>query len=423
MKDDFQPFRPEPAFVPVRTEPDPTASTENFSPFAEADSASPNTSDPGTVSIDLSQDNQNNPDSSKPPKNDRGPKVWWNKFKALDRKKKAIVIALAAVLLAIFGGALWYFVLKSDPPPPPPPVVKEEPPAPTTVASPLTGIQVKPELAKLPVTGVMIENSPDARPQAGLYHAGVVFEAIAEGGITRFLALFQESKPGHIGPVRSVRPYYLDFLAPFDAPIAHAGGSGQALAELGSQNFKDLEAFQNPGHYQRVSNRYAPHNLYTSRDKLLQLQKSKGWNSSKFVGFARKEEKKPKTATVKSIDLNISSFLYNVHYDYDLKTNSYKRVLGGKPHIDERARKQIHPKVVVALVMKHGYAGIYSVYGVKGSGTAYFFQDGKVTKGIWEKKNRASQFRFGNAQGAPLALNAGQTWITIVSSSGAVTYK
>jgi hypothetical protein len=420
MKDDFQPLRPEPAFVPV--EADQPQINQDFMPhFADADAGNePPTSGGAPSVLPPAQTSLDDPQS---PKKAKGPKAWWNSFQALDKKKKVLVIVGVSVVLALLGGALWYFVLKSDPPAPTPVVKEEEPPAPTTLASPLTGVQVKPDLTKMPVTGVMIENSPDARPQSGLYDAGVVFEAIAEGGITRFLALFQESKPEYIGPVRSVRPYYLDFLAPHDAPIAHAGGSGQALAEISAQGIKDLEAFQNPNYYQRVSNRYAPHNLYTGRSKLLELQKSKGWTASKFNGFVRKAEKKAATPKAKSIDFSISSFLYNVHYDYDAKTNSYKRVLGGKPHTDEKARKQINPKVVVALVMSHGYSGIYSVYGTKGSGTAFIFQDGTVTKGVWEKKNRTSQFKFGDANKAPLGLNAGQTWLTLVSSAGAVTYK
>lgn len=321
---------------------------------------------------------------------------------------------------------LWYYVLRSEPlpPPPPPPVAKqEEPPKPTTVPSPLTGVQVKPELAKLPVTGVMIENSPDARPQSGLYDAGVVYEAIAEGGITRFLALFQESKPKTIGPVRSVRPYYLDFLKPYDAPIAHAGGSGQALAEISSQGFKDLGAFKNPAYYERISSRYAPHNLYTSRAKLLDLQKSKGWNSSEFTGFPRKEEQKSETPKAKSIDFSISGFLYNPHFDYKAKSNSYTRTMAGGPHMDEAARKQINPKVVVALVMNHHYEGIYSVYGVKGSGVTYVFQDGNVTKGTWHKASRSSQFKLMDSSKQEIRLNPGQTWISIVSDTGSVAYK
>src|SRR3954469_13189590 len=93
------------------------------------------------------------------------------------------------------------------------------------VAAPLTGLLIDPTLAKRPVTAIMIENSLDARPQSGLQDAGVVFEAIAEAGIKRFLELFQDTRPGYIGPVRSLRPYYIDFGWPYQAAIAHVGGS------------------------------------------------------------------------------------------------------------------------------------------------------------------------------------------------------
>lgn len=347
----------------------------------------------------------------------------WNKFQALDKKKKIIVSCAFLGVLIVLTTLFWFYFLKAQPQSPAPkPVVKQEPVEPTTKPSELTGVEVEPELAKLPTTGVMIENSPDARPQSGLYDAGVVYEAIAEGGITRFLALFQESKPKEIGPVRSVRPYYLDFLKPYDAPIAHAGGSGQALAEVRSQGFKDLDAFTNPNYFQRISSRYAPHNLYTSRKQLLELQNSKGWKTSDFKGFVRKKEKKVTKPTVNKIDFSISGYLYNPHYDYVAKTNSYKRSMAGGPHNDAGAKKQINPKVVIALVMNHYYDGIYSVYSDSGTGTAYIFQDGTVKKATWSKKSRASQLKFLDDKNNDVALNPGQTWISLVASKDAVTF-
>jgi hypothetical protein len=432
MKDDFKPNRPRLAFAPIQADETTPASFEQSEPsfvppelVAQQDNAQQEDQTPTqTPETDQStMPTQDSPNDNSPKKHHKSFKQW---FASLSKQKKILLISALAGLLIATTGLIWWFVLRSEPAPAPQPVAQQEaePPKPTTVASRLTGMQVKPELNDLPTTGVMIENSPDARPQSGLQEAGVVYEAIAEGGITRFLALYLEAKPAAIGPVRSVRPYYLDFLAPYDAPIAHAGGSGEALSQLSSQGFKDLEAFQNPNYYQRVTTRYAPHNLYTSRDKLLELQKAKGWNKSTFSGFVRKGKEEPAaTPTAKSIDFKISSFLYNPHFDYDAKTNSYPRTLAGRPHSDEKTGKRIAPKVVVALVMNHRYAGIYSVYGVTGSGTAYIFQDGKVTKGIWEKRNRKDQFRFGNAKGAPLGLNAGQTWLSLVSSADAVTYK
>lgn len=344
---------------------------------------------------------------------------WW--LKSLSRKQ---FLAVAVIFFVVAGGGAYLLWQAGNQP-----VGKEAPaalidvPEPTTIASRMTGVEVPIALNALPVTGVMIENSPDARPQAGLNQADLVFEAIAEGGISRFLVLFQESQPEHIGPVRSVRPYYLDFLVPYDAALSHAGGSAEALAQIRSQGIKDLDHGANGPTYQRVNNRFAPHNLYTSRAKLLELQNRKGFTASNYTGFARKEKDTPAaTPTARAIDLTISSFLFNPHYDYDPATNTYKRSQGGKPHTDERSGSQIAPKVVIALVSSHHYAGIYSVYQVTGSGPATIFQDGLAIAATWSKAGRSSEYVFKDAAGAVIPLNPGQTWISLVGTAGNIAY-
>lgn len=349
------------------------------------------------------------------------------KFQNLTKKQKIIAIALLLVILAGLGGGA-YALLKKPAPKPAPVVVeqkKEEAPKETPIYSPLTGVAVTKEQSLLPVTAVMIENSPDARPQSGLNQAGVVFEAIAEGGITRFLTLWQEAQPDYVGPVRSVRPYYVDWLEGFDAAVAHVGGSPEALQKIKTDGAKDLDQFYNPGPYHRVSNRYAPHNMYTSLAGLIDLEKSKGWTSSTFTGFPRKAEKPSDAPTARTIDIAISGPLYNVHYDYDLASNSYKRSEGGKPHVDERSKAQISPKVVIAIVLPYSIEGdgIHSSYGTIGSGKAFIFQDGNSVEGTWEKSSSKSQIIFKDAAGNPLPLNPGQTWITATSIANNVVYK
>ncbi len=302
---------------------------------------------------------------------------------------------------------------------------KKELPKPTTEPSRLTGLQVDPQINKRPVTGVMIENSPDARPQSGLNDAGLVFEAIAEGGITRFLALFQDTGPDYIGPVRSARPYYLDWVLTFDASLAHVGGSPDALGQIKSEGVRDLDQFANSGAYQRISSRYAPHNVYTSTTALDGLNQQKGFTSSSFTSWDRKPDQKLPTPTAKSIDFAVSGYLYSPHYDYDAASNSYLRSEGGQPHKDDRSGQQINPKVVIALVLNYSVAGdgIHSIYQTTGSGHMYVFQDGFVTEGTWQKNDRKSQYTFTDASGKPIKFNAGKTWVTMVNSNGAVTYK
>ncbi len=349
----------------------------------------------------------------------------WLRFKRvhLSKKQWALVIVAAVILLCAGVIGAIYLYKHFTKLPAQSAVVKNA--KPKTEPSRLTGLQVSPELNKRPITGVMIENSPDARPQSGLLDAGVVYEAIAEGGITRFLALYEEAQPKYIGPVRSVRPYYLDFLLPFQASIAHVGGSPLGLSEVRALHIRDLDQFANASAYQRVSQRYAPHNVYTSSSKLDALEKAKGFTKSDFTSFPRKKDQPAKTPNASSIDFDISSFYYNVHYGYDAKTNSYKRSEGGAAHKDERSHKTLNPKVVIALVMSYSLArdGKHSQYDTTGSGAVLVFQDGKVTKGTWRKLSRSSQISFKDASGKDIRLNAGQTWISLVGLRSDVRYK
>ncbi len=157
---------------------------------------------------------------------------------------------------------------------------------------------------------------------------------------------------------------------------------------------------------------------------MLDLEKSKGYTSSNFTGFLRKADKPVASPTAKSIDFAISGPLYNAHYDYDAASNSYLRSEGGTPHTDERSGQQIKPKVVIALVMPKGLDpdGIHTTYATIGSGTAYFFQDAMVVQGTWSKASDKEQFRFVDGNGSPMALNAGQTWISVVGAATDVSY-
>jgi hypothetical protein len=349
----------------------------------------------------------------------------------LNNRTKFELIALAVLMVGGLSLVYMLFIHHKKLPPKPaikqPAVKVEAAPKKTTVTSPLSGLEVAPELAARPVTGVMIENSPDARPQSGLQDAGVVYEAIAEGGITRFLAVFQDTSPQYVGPVRSLRPYYLDFAAPYQASIAHVGGSPDALSQVRSGAYRDIDQFFNSGSYWRISTRYAPHNVYTSFEKLDALNQKKGYTKSEYTPWKRKQEKPAAAPTVSHIDVKISSALYYSHYDYDKASNAYLRSEGGKPHLQitsasDKAATQIHPKVVLALVMSYSVldrAG-HSGYGTTGSGQMYVFQDGTLTQGTWSKADRNSMFNFKDAAGQPLALDAGQVWITAVKSPSEV---
>ena len=307
------------------------------------------------------------------------------------------------------------------------PVSTLQKPAPVVYYSPLTGREVASEAAtKQAVTGIMIENSPDARPQSGLKQAGIVYEAVAEGGITRFLALYQEAKPGLIGPVRSVRMYYVDWVAPYNASVAHIGGSAAALAEVRNGNYRDIDQFFNGGSYWRASDRYAPHNVYTNFERLDALNAAKGYAESTVAGFDRKDAAPAKTPTATHIDVTISGPLYNSSYNYDGASNTYARSQAGAPHTDREAG-QISPTTVVVLyaamsnVMEDGWREQIQTIG---DGRAVIFQDGIATEATWHKASKTAQLTFTDSSNKPVTLNRGQTWITAVpNGTGNVTWK
>lgn len=358
---------------------------------------------------------------------------WRERFKLHwpPRKKEYIVGSVLLSLLLACGGVAGLTLSQHTKAAAPVVVVTKPKPAivkPTVVPSTLTGLPVDPSVNQRPVTAAMIENSLDARPQSGLSQAGVVFEAIAEGGVTRFMALYQDTAPDNIGPIRSARPYYVSWALGFDAGYAHVGGSTDGLADIKAWGARDLDQFYNSGAYHRISTRAAPHNVYTGIPTLNQLEASKGYTTSTYTGFVRKAAAPSKVPTARGISFTLSGYYYDPHFDYNAATNSYNRSEAGAPQIDQNSGQQLSPNVVIALVTPLGQGALdssgayYSDYTVVGSGAAYIFQDGTVTVGQWTKASNTSQLTFADSAGNPIGLNPGQTWLTAVSSSAHVNY-
>ncbi len=449
MIDDFMPKRDKPRRIePLERDQrksihelyDEHTATEAGKVSTDDESASttdiPNTEEPFRTPEEIAametndeSDEQPSPDDESTPPEKPVPKKkhkFWQWHWRLGRKW---TIALALVLLALVStgslAAYNYYFIKN---PGGSFAVKHRKFEPKTVASNLSGLQVDPAINERPVTGVMIENSLDARPQSGLDQAGVVFEAIAEAGITRFLALFQDTQPDYIGPVRSVRPYYAQWCLSFDCALAHVGGSPEGLSAIRAWGVKDLDQFANSGAYWRISSRYAPHNMYTSISKLQAVEKQKGFGAAKHTPFTRKKETASKTPNATTINFNISSASYNSAFTYKAKTNNYARSEGGAPHYvtDGKGTKtQITPKVVIAMIVPYGLKsdGYHSDYNAVGTGKAYIFQDGTVQIGTWSKSSNGAALKFIGSDNKPIALNPGQTWITALGDTGRLTYK
>ncbi len=334
------------------------------------------------------------------------------------------MLICSSVLVFLLGWLMLWPILQPLPPVETPDIVVKKPDP--VYYSTLTGKKVKDEaMTTWPTAAIMIENSPDARPQSGLKQAGVVYEAIAEGGITRFLALYQEDKPTLIGPVRSLRPYFVDWLTPYNASVVHVGGSSAALKRIRNGEYRDIDQFFNASTYWRSTDRYAPHNVYTNFNRIDALNKAKKYTNSTFTGFDRVDGESAEKPTATTITINFSSNLFNTQYKYNAKKNNYERYLAGEKHID-REKGAIAPDAVIAMkvnqkiVMEDGYRESIETIG---TGEAIIFQNGTATKAAWSKPSRKDSITFKNKEGKSIPLVRGQTWIAAVpNGQGSITW-
>ena len=356
--------------------------------------------------------------------------TWYRRL--VPRTRKAQLIAgFVAILVAAGAGAGWTLTHQKRT------VVADKPHhtvvkkiTPTLIYSTLTGLPITDaSLNQKPVTAVMVENSVDARPQSGLSEAWVVFEAVAEGGVTRYMALYPDTTPANVGPIRSARPYYVQWALGFNAAYAHVGGSSDALKDIKAWGVQDMNQFYNGSSYHRVSNRAAPHNVYTGIDTLNKLEAAKGFTSS-YTGFSRDKKEAPAaTPTASTISMSLSGYTYDPKYIYNKTTNSYDRSEAGSPQTDANTGKQLSPKVVIAIVvpMRRGAldasGAYYSNYNPIGAGAAYIFQNGTVTTGQWNKASNNAALSFTDSTGKAIALAPGQTWVTAITAANKVTYQ
>ena len=285
--------------------------------------------------------------------------------------------------------------------------------------SQLTGLDVDEELADRPILAVMIENSQEARPQTGLDSAGIVFESVTEGGITRYLAMYQEKMPEDIGPVRSLRSHFLDWAMGFDASIAHVGGSAQALQEAEDRNAKSLSQFKFSEPYYRDESRSAPHNLYAKTAGLREIQKDESHKKSQFDNIPRSNDAPAADPQAIDIILNFSSALFKVEFKYDKTTNSYDRYLAGEPHLDKETDQVIKVKnlIVLELPKNRGQQD-----GADGSGTALVFKDGQAIKGRWNLDSYRDRVKVVDDTGNEIPLNRGDSWFAGLPNGRSAEY-
>jgi hypothetical protein len=278
----------------------------------------------------------------------------------------------------------------------------------------------------------MIDDLWAARPQMGLSEADVVWHAPAEGGIPRYMALFQSRYPTRIGPVRSTRLYYVGWAADWNAVLVHAGGSPQAIGFLATSQGRGKAVYNADWsrHLYRVTFRAAPHNLYSDRKEFRKIPRSVGAKPVKdqapVWSFAPDAplEARPEGGTI------VVPYLANrVTYKYNRATNTYRRSVSaeGKQYdVGVKPKARIAPRNVIVMKVtfvpigdkKHRLDGH-----ITGSGPAWISTNGITVKGTWKKKDFTSPTRFYGPDGKAVTLTIGQTFIQVVTKSTRITIK
>jgi hypothetical protein len=323
---------------------------------------------------------------------------------------------------------------------PTPPKVKDQ-------ENPINGeLYTKEEFESLKerkVMGAIVENHVDARPQAGLSSADLVYETLVESGITRYLAIFWGKDAEKIGPIRSLRSYFLDWTSEYDdPPICNIGQAGYEpweeviVPEADARSYIRQHNIKSFGWYGRNvtwrdrdkfnSGVSWEHVAYSDTETLWEDAAVLGWTGPSDIESLKfkKDDAKEERALSQEIEIkfmNLSSDQFRVKWVFDKDSNTYKRYLANEPHIDENNSKQIAAKNVIIQHCKYrptGDRGGRIVFTTIGEGDAEIFRDGELVDGSWKKSSRTSRTKFYDGDGNEVELNRGQIWIEVVPVSG-----
>lgn len=367
-----------------------------------------------------------------------------------------IVLLLAAVVVGVGGGAALAGALATANPGssrapagsavavvpsgspgagsvPPAPTATPTPtpePTPVLVPAPLTGLPVSPDAALQHPIAVMVDDHVGARPQSGFNSAAIVWQAPAEGGIPRYMMVFQNALPSAIGPIRSAREYFIEWAAELRAVYTHIGGSPQALATLAAkgrgQLVYNVDGLRFDGSDMwRVTFRQAPHNLYSDGTHLRRMATIVGATDGPVsptwsFGPAPSMEARPSGTTI------VVDYPYErITYRYDAVTNTYRRYINASktPQVDAADGREVRPTNVVVLRMffgplndGHPLKGRLEAQDV-GSGQAIVSTGGRVIVGTWTKASVSAPTQLLDVDGHPITLGAGQTFVQVLALS------
>ncbi len=280
---------------------------------------------------------------------------------------------------------------------------------------------------------VMINNNHAAWPQCGLKDAYIVYEIIAEGGITRMMALYKDQDTAKIGSIRSARHYFIDYAQENDAIFVHWGGSPQAYNRLSSIASIDGIALEGTVFFRdRTLNRDYEHTGFTSMENVKKYAQSQGYTRDTDVDLLLKysvdeinmaELEGAEDAT--SVDIEYS-YYHSTSYEYDSENKVYKRSMSGTPNVDLETGEQYTAKNIIIYKVRNytindgedkGRQELENI----GSGSGYLVTGGYSVPIHWEKSSHSGQTVYTYENGEEIQVNDGNTFIQICPMNAEIT--
>lgn len=289
---------------------------------------------------------------------------------------------------------------------------------------PLTGMGTKQDISDRAVA-VMVNNDPKARPQEGLDKADIVYEILAEGSITRFLAIFQSEKPEKIGPVRSSRAYYINLAKGYDSLYIAHGYSPEAKEMLSNGYIDNLNGMYYDGTlFKRSSKRVAPHNSYITFDNILKGADQKGYSMKgspePLVFLSEDEQKQLKGTAAGTVTVSYYNNNFTVTYEYDADLGKYKRYTSGVQTVSEESGKPVLLENVFIVETQHqtvDSSGRRNI-NINSGGKAYLLQKGLIRSVEWINENNRI---LPVLNGSKVGFVQGKTWINFVPTNPGLT--
>lgn len=345
-------------------------------------------------------------------------------------KKIAIIVLIFIMLFSACGG-------KPSPTPTEEPTPTPEPsPSPSVSVNPyinpLTGLPTEKDISRNRPYAIMVNDLKEALPQCGVGSADIIYEVVAEGGITRMVAVFQDAeRVGNVGSVRSTRTYYLDIAQGLDAILLHAGASTYAYDALNTRDIAHVDGIYDTTIFYRDPNRMSSgyeHSLFTSGELITE-------NIGKFGLRLTHEEDyacnmvfgSPSSLSgtgAESISVKYSYYKMG-EFSYNDEDGLYYICQFDEPYVDGDTDKQVAVKNVLVLFANHTSIPNDELKRIEvdlvGTGSGIYAAEGRSIEINWSKSSYDSQFEYTLKDGSPITFAPGTSYINIVESGDNVT--